>query len=115
MAKRVESPSSINTFKQCKRKYYYQYIEGLPTPSNIHQVRGNIAHSALEHFFDIDTSVITLDDHHTQLKVIMQRLLLNEWQNYREELTQLNLTPEEKMHYFEDTLMMLFNWTELFC
>ena len=59
MAKRLESPSSINTFKQCKRRYYYRYIEKLPTISNIHQVRGNIAHATLEHFFDIDVSSFT--------------------------------------------------------
>ena len=56
MAKRVESPSSINTFKQCKRKYYYSYIEKLPSVPSIHLVRGNIAHSALEDFYDIDVS-----------------------------------------------------------
>ena len=50
--KKVQSPSSIKTYKQCPRKYYYSYILGLEQPPNVHTVRGNIAHSVLEHFFD---------------------------------------------------------------
>jgi ATP-dependent helicase/DNAse subunit B len=53
MPKRVQSPSSINTYNQCPRKYYYQYILKLPTRPSIHLVRGNIAHSVLEDFFSI--------------------------------------------------------------
>lgn len=112
---RVQSPSSIKTYKQCPRKYYYNYILELPTKSNIHQVRGNIAHSALEHFFDIDTSVIDMENHEKHLKIIMQKLMLKEWQNYHEKLEELNLDQDKKIHYFEETLMMLFNWLDMFC
>jgi len=115
MEKKVQSPSSIKTYKHCPRKYYYSYILKLEAPPNIHQVRGNIAHSVLEHFFDIDTSVITLENYEAHLKLIVQHLLLREWQNYKEKLDQLKLTHERQMHYFEDTLLMLFNWIELFC
>lgn len=114
MEKKVQSPSSIKTYKQCPRKYYYTYVLKLPTPSNIHQVRGNIAHSVLEHFFDIDTSVITLDSYQAHLKMVMQKLLLKEWQNYKPELNKLELPKEDEIHYFEDTLLMLLNWLELF-
>ena len=53
MARKFESPSSINTYKQCPRKYYYTYITKYPTLPSIHLIRGNVAHSALEHFYDI--------------------------------------------------------------
>lgn len=114
MAKRVQSPSSIKTFKQCPRKYYYSYILKLPQEPNIHQVRGNIAHSVLENFFDIDTSLVSLDNYETHLKMIVQRLLLKEWEKYKKELDKVKLTKEQEMHYFEDTMMMLFNWTDQF-
>lgn len=111
---RVQSPSSIKTYKQCPRKYYYNYIMELPTKSNVHQVRGNIAHSALEHFFDIDTTTIEMENCETQLKLIIQKMLLKEWQNYSEKIEELDLTQEQKIHYFEETMMMLFNWLDLF-
>ena len=114
IAKRVQSPSSIKTFKQCPRKYYYSYILKLETKANIHTVRGNIAHSVLEHFFDIDTSVISMENHEAHLKLIVQKLLLKEWQNYKTELDKLGLTQDKQIHYFEDTLVMLFNWVDLF-
>ena len=113
--KKVQSPSSIKTYKQCPRKYYYSYILKLESTPNIHQVRGNIAHSVLEHFFDVDTSVISLEECESHLKLIVQRLLLKEWQNYKEKLDQLALDTDKQIHYFEETLMMLLNWTELFC
>ena len=66
--KRIQSASSINTFKQCPRKYFYSYVLELPTAPNIYQVRGNIAHSALEHFFTINTNHIDEKNYEKQLK-----------------------------------------------
>lgn len=112
--KRIQSPSSIKTFKQCARKYYYKYILKLETFPNIHTVRGNITHSVLERFFDIDTSVIDLDNCEAHLKLIVQKLLLHEWQEKKDELDALSLPQEKHVHYFEETLLMLFNWVDLF-
>ena len=111
MAKRLESPSSINTFKQCKRKYYYQYIEKLPTVPSIHLVRGNIAHSALEHFFDIDLSEITNDNFQLKFREAIQKLCLHFWNHYKPKLDKLELGKDKEMFYFEETMLMLMNWT----
>ncbi|MBU1111800.1 MAG: PD-(D/E)XK nuclease family protein, partial [Nanoarchaeota archaeon] len=110
MAKRVESPSSINTFKQCSRKYYYQYIEKLPTKKSIHLVRGNIAHSTLEDFYDIEVINFSNDNYHTKFKTALQRLLLHQWGQYQEELAKLNLNPDQLKFYFEETMLMILNW-----
>lgn len=112
---RVQSPSSIKTYKQCPRKYYYSYILNLEAPPNVHQVRGNITHSVLENFFTIDTSRITLENYKAQLHLAAQQLLLEQWQNYKERLELAGLTKEQEIFYFEDTLNMLFNWINLFC
>src|SRR3989344_3840455 len=78
MAKRIESPSSINTFKQCARKYYYQYLLKLPTVPNIHQVRGNIVHSALENFYNIDITMLEENTFPLKIREIIQKLCLQE-------------------------------------
>ncbi|MFH1276085.1 MAG: PD-(D/E)XK nuclease family protein [Candidatus Woesearchaeota archaeon] len=114
VAKRVESPSSINTFKQCKRKYYYQYVEKLPTLSNIHQVRGNIAHSTLEHFYDIDVTEWTQDNYPRKIQQIIQQLLMHQWNTYKPKLDELHLKPDQEKFYFEETMMMLMNWAKHF-
>ena len=110
MGKRVESPSSINTFKQCKRKYYYSYIEKLPTIPNIHQVRGNIAHSTLENFYDIDVTQFTDEDYAQKFSETAQKLLLSCWGRYKEKLDELQLSPDQEKFYFEETMLMVMNW-----
>ncbi len=114
MAKRVESPSSINTFKQCPRKYYYQYIGKLPTTPSIHTVRGNIAHSTLENFYNIDVSVFLPADYKQKFKESVQRLFLHYWNHYKPQLKDLKLNADQERFYFEETMLMLLNWTNHF-
>lgn len=114
MAKRIESPSSINTFKQCPRKYYYSYIEKLPTVPNIHQIRGNIAHSTLEHFYDVDVSKFNLENYEIEYKKIVQKLLLHQWDKYTPKLNGLNLKQDKIKFYFEETMLMVMNWCNHF-
>ncbi len=114
MAKRLESPSSINTFKQCKRKYYYNYIEKIPTLSNIHQVRGNIAHSVLEDFYDISLEGFTEENYALKFKGVIQTIFVATWKKYEKKLTELNLKKDQEMFYFEETMMMLMNWMNHF-
>jgi len=114
MAKRVESPSSINTFKQCKRKYYYQYIEKLPTLSNIHQVRGNIAHSTLEDFFDINVDEFSLETLQQKFQSAAQKIFLFQWNKYKDKLEELSLSEDKKKFYFEETMLMIVNWVNHF-
>jgi RecB family exonuclease len=109
LAKRIESPSSINTFKQCKRKYYYNYIEKLPTVPNIHQVRGNIAHSTLEDFYDIDVTQFS-DNYQKEFQRAIQKIFIHQWSQYGSKLKGLNLTPDKTKFYFEETMLMLMNW-----
>ena len=114
MAKRVESPSSINTFKQCKRKYYFQYLEKLPTSPSIHLVRGNIAHSVLEDFYDIDLSKTNEQNYEATFRGAIQQLLVHQWKQYGDRLKELKLTADQEKFYFEETMMMLMNWTNQF-
>lgn len=45
------SPSSLNTFNGCPKRWYYEYVEARQTPQTIHLIRGNIVHKALEDIF----------------------------------------------------------------
>lgn len=46
------SASKVKTFKQCPRKYYYNYIEKLPRKNWPHFDLGHLVHGALEMFHD---------------------------------------------------------------
>lgn len=114
MAKRIESASSINTFKQCRRKYYYQYIVKLPTLPNIHQVRGNIAHSTLESFYDINVDEFNEENYIAKFQEAIQKLFLYHWNLAQPELKKLKLNTDQEMFYFEETMLMLMNWVNHF-
>jgi len=114
MVKRVQSPSSINTFLQCPRKYYYQYIEKLPTSPNINLVRGNIAHSTLEYFFKQDLAGIDEINYKKEFIREIQRIFFIQWGKYRDALKVLGLSTKDLKFFFEETLMMLINWCNYF-
>ena len=111
LGRRTESPSSIKTYKQCPRKYYYNYIEELPTSPSIHLVRGTIAHSVLETFYDEKVDDMTWETMEPQLLMRVQHLLIKEWRSQSKELSALKLTERETAEAFEETLHMIINWT----
>lgn len=49
--KRMLSPSQINTFLNCRRSWYYQYVLKIEVPENFAQVRGNVVHDVVEEIF----------------------------------------------------------------
>ena len=114
MPKRIESPSSINTFLQCPRKYYFQYIEKLPTFANINTLRGNIVHSTLENFFKQDLAGVDENNFRDEFVKEIQRIFFVEWGKKSKELKELNLSKNELKFCFEETMMMLVNWCNYF-
>ncbi len=113
--KRIQSPSSINLFKQCPRKYFYQYILQLPTGDNVYQIRGNVVHSVLEDFFMINVNHIDDKNFENQLKISTQELLVKHWREQKERFDKISLPPDKTLFYFEETLHMLMGWVNLFC
>ncbi|MBI2564937.1 PD-(D/E)XK nuclease family protein [Candidatus Woesearchaeota archaeon] len=114
MQKRVQSPSSIKTYKLCPRKYYYSYIRKLATIPTIHLVRGQITHKVLENFFNINVNELSEETFENQLKIEVQKLLVQHWKDSSSVIDALNLSSNQKIFYFEETMLMLFNWVDGF-
>ena len=114
MPKRVQSASSINMFKQCPRKYYYAYIENLPTSPSIHTVRGNVVHSVLEDFFDLDITGVTKETARGFLQDKIIGLLVKHWAEYKKEFDKVCVSPTESAKFKEETVIMLLNWLNHF-
>jgi putative RecB family exonuclease len=113
MPKRVQSPSSINTYKQCPRKYYYQYILKLPTKPSIHLIRGSIVHTVLEDFFK-KIPLADVENYQNTIKTILQNNLVIEWKKNETKLKELKLTEEQLFFYFDETINMILNFAEIF-
>jgi ATP-dependent helicase/DNAse subunit B len=116
MPKRVQSPSSINLYKQCPRRYFYQYILKYPTKENIHTIRGSIVHDALEKFFGIDIASAKIDkDNYTkELSAYMKRLFTTYWSNANQRLQKLGVGDELLSSHCAESMHMLANWLNHF-
>ncbi len=115
MARRVESPSSINTYNQCPRKYYYTYIAKLPTKGNIHTVKGNVVHSVLENFFGHELPAdINYSNAEQQFKSILFLLFSKYWREKTLDLERIGVSEGEKAIGINDCINMLYQWAEFF-
>jgi len=107
---RIQSPSSINTYKQCPRKYFYHYIMELETRPSIYLIRGKIAHSVLEDFFKLNIENISLVNFDFEFKIILHELLSKHWKEGKENLAVLDMRDSEIKFYLEETKQMLQYW-----
>lgn len=112
MAGRMQSPSSINTYKQCPRKYYYNYIKRLPTKPNIHLVLGTIVHETLEEFFSHPITV--KGDIPNTLQYHVFNILKQRWDVNDKDIQTLGLTAAEIVSYKHESSLMLLNWLQHF-
>jgi CRISPR/Cas system-associated exonuclease Cas4 (RecB family) len=110
MAKRLQSPSSINTFRQCPRKYFYQYKLKYPTKSNIHTVRGGIVHEALENFFKFDIESTSPEGCKKDMSLFLKNAFDKAWLSSAKELQKLGLGSESISSYYSESTQMLANW-----
>ncbi|MBU4374327.1 MAG: PD-(D/E)XK nuclease family protein [Euryarchaeota archaeon] len=114
MAKRIQSPSSINTYKQCPRRYFYLYALRLPTKPSIHLIRGSIVHEVLENFFDININSLDKKDYKFGFRSYILAHLSKLWKQNSSKFSKLSLTKEQIEHYFVESHEMLNNFIESF-
>jgi len=114
MPKRTQSPSSINTYRQCPRRYFYQYIVKLPTTENIHSVKGKIAHSVLEKFFDIDVKHFKEETFKKELSYYMKNLFNAFWVKSLEKFEDIGSNEREMVGAKQEIAEMLANWLQSF-
>ena len=107
--KRMQSPSSINTYFQCPRKYFYIYKLRIPGSPSIHLVRGSVAHLVLEKLYTLLPEVIS-DNYKENLKIIISEMLKKFWAESKGDFDKLNMSQQELDSYFEETKDMLLKY-----
>jgi ATP-dependent helicase/DNAse subunit B len=112
--RRTLSPSSINLYKQCPRKFFYQYILRLPTKPSIHLIRGSIVHEVLEKFFSLNPDDISKEDYKFFFKSYLTANLFKLWKNNQKKLAALKMTNYQLEQYLVDSQNMLTNFVDMF-
>ncbi len=104
---RVESPTSILTYTQCPRKYYYRYVQRLGHRPNIHLVVGDVVHSTISAFHNADVRDVPGES----LVRILHTHLVEEfrkgWNEKKETLRSLGIGWEDEKVFYQDAWLML--------
>jgi len=89
------SPSSINCFNQCPKKFWYHYFERLPEKPSINLVKGSAVHYALETLFDMKKFI--KGNYKKELFEFAKKDYLKKMV-----MKDLEITDEEKQEHLED-------------
>lgn len=109
MPRRIQSPSSINMYKRCPRKYFLHYILKRPLKPNIHLYRGSIIHTVINRFERLTDKDLKGIDYNLFRKKLIT-IFKNEWEKKAENMLKLKLSRQELQAYYDESLQMLNNW-----
>jgi CRISPR/Cas system-associated exonuclease Cas4 (RecB family) len=107
---RVESPTSILTYMQCPRKYYYRYVKRFEVRPSIHLVLGRIVHSVIEAFHKAQLNSSYGDAAFASIYPEMMRHFSREWKQNNALFENLGLRSWERTSYLREGLVMLDNF-----
>jgi len=107
MSVKFLSPTSINTYLRCPRKYYLKYIKGLKEKPSIHLIRGKAVHDSLAQFHQTFREKL---DTFEEMKVELLSFFNHAWLEQEEEIQNLRLTETELDEYYYESADMLTGW-----
>ncbi|MFA4887734.1 MAG: PD-(D/E)XK nuclease family protein [Candidatus Nanoarchaeia archaeon] len=111
---RLESPSSINTYKTCARKYFYHYKLNLPTKDSLATINGSAVHTALENFYTIDPSNLSFNNYENELRHHLLNTFNQAWTESVPKLLGLGIEKEGIKSTYQESLNMLNRFLSVF-
>lgn len=105
--RRIESPTSILTYMQCPRKYYYKYIKQLEQKPNIHLITGDAAHKTIQAFHNTDVTKIRTQGFLEKAQRTILQQFTQQWEAKKNELAKLSLDSDERWMHYDKTREMI--------
>lgn len=105
--KRWLSPTAINTFLRCPRKFYLRYIKKLKTKPSIHLFRGSAVHEALAEF---NSNRSGAQESTTEQEGRLLGLFNQAWQRLEPEMDEAGISKHEQQTFRDESVAMLGNW-----
>ena len=105
--KRMLSPTAINTYLRCPRKYYLRYVKRLKGKPSIYLVKGIAVHEALAKFYDLNFGEETLV---AELRLKLVDLFNKEWEKQAKTLESIDLNTTEIDEHYTECVNMLYGW-----
>lgn len=110
---RILSPTAINTYLSCPRKFYFRYIKKLKTRPSIYLIRGQIAHKVLNDFHE---SFPRGPPKPTQKEIedwLLKRFE-KRWNEAHRSLKALHIEQGRLRFFHDETCQMLKNFSDWF-
>lgn len=110
---RILSPTAINTYLSCPRKFYLRYIKRLRTKPSIYLIRGSIVHKALHEFhknFPGPQAGISL----SKIREELLNRFNKEWNKAGHSLDCLGLPEPQIASFRNESALMLINFSQWF-
>jgi CRISPR/Cas system-associated exonuclease Cas4 (RecB family) len=101
------SPTSINTYLRCPRKYYLKYIKRLKEKPSIHLIRGKAVHDAIAKLHKSD---IGDWKDFVRIKIDLLSLFNHSWIVQKEQIEALGLPEKTLDEYYHESAEMLLGW-----
>ena len=101
------SPTSINTYLRCPRKYFLKYIKGLKEKPSIHLIRGKAVHDAIAKMHKSDNQE-PKDFEGTKMNLLS--LFNHSWIAQEEQIKALGLPEKTLNEYYHESTEMLLGW-----
>jgi hypothetical protein len=105
------TPTSINTFIKCPRRYYYIHVARFKKLPNIHLIRGMTVHKTIESFYKINLKQCQGFDF-IDLKLIIYNLFKQQWDKKKPLFSRITLTETDQEFFFQASLNMLYHFVE---
>ena len=107
--KRMLSPTAVNTYLSCPRKYWLRYIKKLKTRPSIHLIRGSVVHNALCQF-NRKAASKAIKGRPSEEQAELLRIFDLCWEQAREQLNTLGLDEHELAEFRGESKHMLANF-----
>ena len=101
------SPTSINTYLRCPRKYFLKYIKGLKERPSIHLIRGKAVHDAIA---QCHKSEMQDPKDFERTKIDLLSLFNHSWIAQEEQIEALRIPEETLNEYYHESAEMLLGW-----
>lgn len=103
------SPTTINAYLTCPRRFYHQKIEKCRQRPSIHLIRGIAVHSAIEKFYKHRLNRCA-EMAYSDLRAIVLDLFRDEWQSQEKSILELKLKRDELDFYYQQSERMMINF-----
>ncbi|MBD3377966.1 hypothetical protein GF406_23255 [candidate division KSB1 bacterium] len=109
-----QSPSSINTYLTCPRKYYNRYIAKRPGEASIYLIRGCVVDRVLTQFYRFKINRASREMDYADLRQTVLSILTEEWNTHMDEFRELKLTDSDLAFYFHEAKIAVLHFLDWF-